>query len=135
MPCPTCQHTMADLGKHAGTRRFWCPRCGTVRAGTGASKDYDSPTALRVLLNVCRHLVGAYDDAQALGKPAALSGQVIDRAREALKMFGPPEPGAPPVQVICRDCGLVSVVPDVFQSGMPVSGECPGCGERLFFGK
>ena len=32
MPCPTCSHTMQNLGlDSAGRRVFWCPRCGTLR--------------------------------------------------------------------------------------------------------
>jgi ribosomal protein S27AE len=33
----------------------------------------------------------------------------------------------------CPDCGPVVVVADVWESGKPVSGECPECGERLYF--
>lgn len=32
MPCPTCNHTMQNLGLDQAKRRsFWCPRCGTVK--------------------------------------------------------------------------------------------------------
>lgn len=31
MPCPTCDHTMHNVGTHDTARVFWCPRCGTVR--------------------------------------------------------------------------------------------------------
>jgi hypothetical protein len=31
MACPTCEHTMQNLGVPEA-RYFWCPRCGTVRS-------------------------------------------------------------------------------------------------------
>lgn len=36
MSCPTCDHTMQNLGvekpaEHGATQVFWCPRCGTVK--------------------------------------------------------------------------------------------------------
>jgi hypothetical protein len=32
MPCPTCSHTLQNLGlDQAGRRTFWCPRCGTLK--------------------------------------------------------------------------------------------------------
>lgn len=36
-------------------------------------------------------------------------------------------------RVTCPDCGPVVVEGDVFESGKPISGMCPGCGERLYF--
>ena len=30
MPCPTCDHTMHNLGVES-QRIFWCPRCGTIK--------------------------------------------------------------------------------------------------------
>ena len=29
MACPTCDHTMQNVGAE-GQRIFWCPRCGTL---------------------------------------------------------------------------------------------------------
>lgn len=51
MACPTCGHTMQNLGVDSGpgpTRRvFWCPRCGTLREelsdGTGAQTSDEAP--------------------------------------------------------------------------------------------
>jgi predicted RNA-binding Zn-ribbon protein involved in translation (DUF1610 family) len=42
----------------------------------------------------------------------------------------------PPVthKIACPDCGPVVVQVDVYESGKPVSGVCPECGERLYFG-
>jgi Zn-finger nucleic acid-binding protein len=34
MGCPTCQHTMQNLGVHE-QRIFWCPRCGTLKEYSG----------------------------------------------------------------------------------------------------
>jgi hypothetical protein len=32
MSCPTCGHTMSNLGLDQAHRRtFWCPRCGTIK--------------------------------------------------------------------------------------------------------
>lgn len=37
MSCPTCDHTMHNLGlDQAGRRTFWCPRCGTIKTETEA---------------------------------------------------------------------------------------------------
>lgn len=35
--------------------------------------------------------------------------------------------------VRCPDCGKVTVKPDVFSGGRPISAVCHGCGERLYF--
>lgn len=35
--------------------------------------------------------------------------------------------------IVCPDCGPVRVVGDVFERGRPISGECPKCGDRLYF--
>ena len=37
-------------------------------------------------------------------------------------------------KTVCPDCGPVVVSVDVYDSGKPLSGECPQCGERLYFG-
>lgn len=36
-------------------------------------------------------------------------------------------------RVACPDCGPVDLVADVFDGDTPVSGPCPGCGDRLYF--
>ena len=36
-------------------------------------------------------------------------------------------------ETVCPDCGPVSVNPDVFNNGIPVSGICPYCKDRLHF--
>lgn len=41
----------------------------------------------------------------------------------------------PKVSIVCPDCGAVEVVGDVFERGEAISGECPGCGDRLYFAK
>jgi tRNA(Ile2) C34 agmatinyltransferase TiaS len=30
MACPTCNHTMENLGTEV-VKTFWCPRCGTLK--------------------------------------------------------------------------------------------------------
>jgi hypothetical protein len=37
------------------------------------------------------------------------------------------------VEITCPDCGLVKVEGDTFEGGRAISGECPQCGERLYF--
>lgn len=33
MPCPTCDHTMHNIGTAGVAGVFWCPRCGTLKTG------------------------------------------------------------------------------------------------------
>lgn len=55
MACPTCDHTMHNLGIDGKgpvgmTRRvFWCPRCGTLReevSDSGAAATHDESPKL-----------------------------------------------------------------------------------------
>lgn len=41
MACPTCEHTMKQVGVIQGTifPLFWCSRCGTIKANT--QREYD----------------------------------------------------------------------------------------------
>lgn len=42
MACPSCDHTMQNLGLNE-RRIFWCPRCGTIRENRwGDGKEIDS---------------------------------------------------------------------------------------------
>lgn len=53
MACPTCDHTMQNLG--ADDRRiFWCPRCGTIRDQTAIhfERYYESVPAFWTRLHV-----------------------------------------------------------------------------------
>lgn len=36
-------------------------------------------------------------------------------------------------KIKCPDCGVVEINADVFEDGIPVSGKCPKCGDRLYF--
>ncbi len=49
MPCPTCSHTMQQLGccTDTGLKFFWCPRCGTL-------KPCDTEAAAPALVSFCR---------------------------------------------------------------------------------
>jgi len=39
MTCPTCDHTMQCVSTALSIH--WCPRCGTLRLGTGTERNYD----------------------------------------------------------------------------------------------
>lgn len=43
MACPTCDHTMQNLGGTAH-KYFWCPRCGTLREGTDSKMEFRRDT-------------------------------------------------------------------------------------------
>ena len=44
MPCPTCTHTMQNLGlAQNGKRTFWCPRCGTIKTESGQHEEHEKP--------------------------------------------------------------------------------------------
>jgi hypothetical protein len=63
MSCPTCDHTMQNLGTW-----FWCPRCGTIKPTAQGTTTYEAPR----LVDRVRTAVGdmTYDDrvwADALG--------------------------------------------------------------------
>lgn len=48
MPCPTCDHTMTQLGcQTSGNPFFLCPRCGTT-------KTCDGIVAVPALVEFCR---------------------------------------------------------------------------------
>lgn len=44
MPCPTCDHTMQNLGVELAADSpvnavFWCPRCGTIKSRRAGSTE------------------------------------------------------------------------------------------------
>lgn len=47
MACPTCNHTMQNLGMEA-ERKFWCNRCGTVKSYTGEFENVSVPRWTRL---------------------------------------------------------------------------------------
>lgn len=51
MPCPTCDHTMHRIDGHGDPKgaMFWCPRCGTLKAGPP-----EEPAAVPKLVDRCR---------------------------------------------------------------------------------
>lgn len=49
MPCPTCDHTMHNLGLAGGRRASWCPRCGTLKVEDNAFTDVTVPRWVRLL--------------------------------------------------------------------------------------
>jgi len=43
MSCPTCEHTMQNLGlAQSGAKAFWCPRCGTLKLETPGDEPLSS---------------------------------------------------------------------------------------------
>lgn len=52
MSCPTCDHTMQNLGvKDAAGSIFWCPRCGTLKMRSGDYEEVELPIWLRHLVH------------------------------------------------------------------------------------
>lgn len=48
MSCPTCDHTMHQMGcRSTDLPFFWCPRCGTI-------KTCDATVGVPVLIDRCR---------------------------------------------------------------------------------
>lgn len=46
MPCPTCDHTMQNLGVES-ERKFWCPRCGTIKTVAGEREEIEAPALVQ----------------------------------------------------------------------------------------
>ena len=46
MACPVCDHTMQNLGV-PGERKFWCPRCGTLKEEIMEGALVESPIWIR----------------------------------------------------------------------------------------
>lgn len=42
MACPTCDHTMQNLGVN-GQKIFWCNRCGTIKTITRDYEEFEEP--------------------------------------------------------------------------------------------
>jgi len=55
MACPTCDHTMKNIGHRSMYAIFWCPRCGTLKNNHDnqfeAPKLVERSRALRSLYN------------------------------------------------------------------------------------
>ena len=85
MACVVCDHTMQCLGEDKGLRRFWCPRCGTLKEQALSRRDQDygmpmdefweSPRWTRLLLDAQWHEV----------KEELLSAQRMRKALAELK--------------------------------------------------
>lgn len=54
MACPTCDHTMHNIGTNRSHQVFWCPRCGTIRDRNPHSTDEVRETAVPMLVQRCR---------------------------------------------------------------------------------
>lgn len=64
MSCPTCAHTMNDLGLSAPPltarepvrRVYWCPRCGTLREELSDAAGHQTNDEAPKLVERCREL-------------------------------------------------------------------------------
>ena len=60
MSCPTCDHTMQRVDTTDGEefRRYWCPRCGTLKHENSHEYGFDSDQA-PFLVERVRTLLGS----------------------------------------------------------------------------
>jgi hypothetical protein len=59
MSCPSCSHTMHQMGcRSTDLPFFWCPRCGTI-------KNCDAVVGVPVLLERCREFEKTLGDERA----------------------------------------------------------------------
>ena len=49
MACPTCDHTMQNLGVN-GQKIFWCNRCGTIKTVTVDFEEFEEPIWIRNII-------------------------------------------------------------------------------------
>jgi len=55
MACPTCDHTMQNLGVDSGVDKhkkiFWCPRCGTIKEVVKDHEQIEQTIWSRLIIN------------------------------------------------------------------------------------
>ncbi len=49
MACPTCDHTMQNLGVN-GQKIFWCNRCGTIKTVCGDYEEIEETIWIRNII-------------------------------------------------------------------------------------
>lgn len=62
------------------------------------------------------------------GEPLSRGEAIVALAKYLIELYPPKT-----VEIICPEDGKVTVEGDVFDSEKPISGECPKCGDRLYF--
>ena len=53
MSCPTCDHTMQNLGVD-NQRIFWCPKCGTLKTESGDHSEVEQTIWTKRLIESAR---------------------------------------------------------------------------------
>ena len=67
MACPTCDHTMTELGcRTSGTPFFVCPRCGTART-------CDGTVLVPAVIDFARRFIGQVNGLSTVGVTVALA--------------------------------------------------------------
>lgn len=65
MACPTCDHTMQNLGVE-NQKIFWCPRCGTLKTISGDYEEIEQTIFIKRIFNVAKKKLAypSYQDIQ-----------------------------------------------------------------------
>lgn len=85
MPCPTCDHTMQGIHITETCKRYWCPRCGTLRQVYSHGWMTDVPTRIDELLDEIAYLKGAI---QERDKQAEREAELQDGIRSREQGWG-----------------------------------------------
>lgn len=135
MACPACGEAMVLMhGDHPCWRCFQCGNAVPVSAE--AATGSEEPCAS---VKVADHVLKAEDMAPnaMLARSKSRRDEIYrhaDERRDAQRAAKDGERAMGlAVDVNCPDCGSVNVKADVWEYGKPISGECPKCGERLYF--
>ncbi len=90
MSCPTCNHTMQNLGVQ-GQRIFWCSRCGTLREYTGDFSRVELPAWLRQITSVANLRPPSHNQSQHTTVTALFKVDQYDQEQPRLElhMYGP----------------------------------------------
>lgn len=59
MSCPTCSSTMQNLYQDDGIKRYWCPRCGTLKyIMRDGREDIEKPAIIERAIKFADKLFG-----------------------------------------------------------------------------
>ena len=87
-------------------QRGVCPQCGKRGLGKETT-TFDASRRVMVQLRRCRY------------------------CKNSMRIETRPSQNMP--TIICPDCGPQHVTPHTYISGIPAAGECPECGDTLFY--